>query len=506
MLSKTKTKPQSIIPGLVITLLLSGLAFAVARRDSHRNRVTEQPIQLDNPQPRNQDVAPSTPSGGQFDLVRTLIAGGGGKSAGGNIELIGSIGQATAGLMSGGQFSLTSGFWQPESSTSTPTPTPTPTPNPNPTPTPGPGSSSVQFSASNYSVNESSDFTTIVVTRAGDTSTPATVKYSTNDLTDVNFRCNPATQGQITGAASRKCDYHISVGRLRFAAGETSKQIILSVVRDVYVEGPEALTITLSSPTGATLGNTSIATVTIFDDDTPGQANPVEGTSFYVRMLYVDLLSREPEPGGFAGWTHRIDYCGQQGEPPPPCDRVTVGGDGFLQSDEFFDRQFFVIRLYRTGLGRIPAYDDVGDLAYVSGFLSPDDLELNKQELVDEIMSRPEFSSAYNSFDNAGFVDKLIQTAAVTVPQNVRDSWVNALNSGTTTRALVFRQLSERPEVSAKYLHEAQVASCYYGFFTRNPDAAYFNYLARLDSGEITLADLAFAFINADEYRSRFGQ
>jgi hypothetical protein len=223
-------------------------------------------------------------------------------------------------------------------------------------------------------------------------------------------------------------------------------------------------------------------------------------------MLYVDLLSREPEPGGFAGWTHRLDYCGQQGEPPPPCDRVTVGGDGFLQSDEFFDRQFFVIRLYRTGLGRIPAYDDVGDLAYVSGFLSPDDLELNKQELVEEIMSRPEFSSAYNSFDNAGFVDKLIQTAAVTVPQNVRDSWVNALNSGTTTRALVFRQLSERPEVSAKYLHEAQVASCYYGFFTRNPDAAYFNYLARLDSGEITLADLAFAFINADEYRSRFGQ
>jgi hypothetical protein len=133
-------------------------------------------------------------------------------------------------------------------------------------------------------------------------------------------------------------------------------------------------------------------------------------------------------------------------------------------------------------------------------------LELNKQELVTEIMSRPEFSSIFNSLDNAGFVDKLIQTAAVTMPQNVRDTWVSALNGGTVTRAVVFRQLSERSEVSANYLHEAQVASCYYGFFTRNPDAAYFNYLARLDSGEITLGDLAFAFINADEYRSRFGQ
>ncbi|HEX8141663.1 MAG TPA: hypothetical protein VF553_03650, partial [Pyrinomonadaceae bacterium] len=66
--------------------------------------------------------------------------------------------------------------------------------------------------------------------------------------------------------------------------------------------------------------------------------------------------------------------------------------------------------------------------------------------------------------------------------------------------------ISERQEVSHKYAHEAQVVSAYYGFFTRNPDGAYLNYLQRLDSGEITLADLANAFINASEYRSRFGQ
>jgi hypothetical protein len=82
---------------------------------------------------------------------------------------------------------------------------------------------------------------------------------------------------------------------------------------------------------------------------------------------------------------------------------------------------------------------------------------------------------------------------------------VNALNGSTKTRAVVYRELSERPEVSAKYLHEAQVVSCYYGFFTRNPDGAYFNFLQRLDSGEINLGDLANAFINAAEYRQRFG-
>jgi Calx-beta domain len=363
----------------------------------------------------------------------------------------------------------------------------------------------LSFSNATYSVNESQDFLSITVNRSGDTSVPVTVKYSTADGTDVNFNCNPATAGQITGAASRKCDYHIASGRLRFAAGESSKQIILSIINDVYIESAESLTLSLTSPTGATLGSPNTATVTITDNDTPGQANPIDNTGFYVRMLYVDLLSREPDPAGFAGWVHRIDFCGQPGEPPPPCDRVTVGGDGFLRSAEFFDREFFVIRLYRTGLGRILLYDDVGDLAYVSGFLTSGDLELNKQEVVSEIMSRPEFGNIYNPLSNAQFVDRLIQTAAVTIASADRDAWVNALNTSSKTRAVVFREISERPEVSNKYLHEAQVVSCYYGFFTRNPDGAYFTYLQRLDNGEITLGDLANAFINAAEYRQRFG-
>jgi Calx-beta domain len=363
----------------------------------------------------------------------------------------------------------------------------------------------VQFDQPSYTINEGLAFATINVTRNGDASAPATVKYATSDATDVNFLCNPSTGGQPTGAASRKCDYHIAVGRLRFAAGENTKPIIISIVNDVYVEPSESLTITLSSPTGATLGTPSTATLAITDNDTPGQPNPIDGTAFYVRMLYVDLLSREPDPGGLAGWIHRIDFCGQPGEPPPPCDRVTVGGDGFLRSTEFFDREFFVIRLYRSGLGRILTYNDVGDLAYVSGFLSDADLELNKQELVSEIMSRSEFGGIYNGLNNSQYVDTLIQTAAVTLDPGVRNGWVSALDTSTKTRAQVYRELSERPEVSARYLHEAQVVSCYYGFFTRNPDGAYFNFLERLDRGEINLGDLANAFINASEYRQRFG-
>jgi predicted Zn-dependent protease len=363
----------------------------------------------------------------------------------------------------------------------------------------------IQLSATSYSVSEGQSFAALTVTRSGDTTAPATVKYATSDSTDVNFRCDPTTAGQPTGIASRKCDYHITVGRLRFAAGETSKQIAVSLIDDVYVEGPETFTITLSNPTGATLGANTTATITITDNDTGGAANPIDGTRFFVRQLYVDLLSREPDPAGWDGWTSRIDLCGQPGQAPGPCDRVTVGGDGFLRSAEFFDRQFFVVRLYRTGLGRILQYSEVGDLAYVSGFLSSNDLELNKQELVADIMSRSEFANRYNGLSNLSYVDTLLQTAGVTVPQAVHDNWVTSLNAGSKTRAQVYREISERQEVVDKYTHEAQVISAYYGFFTRNPDAAYFDFLRRLDSGEINQADLANAFINAAEYRQRFG-
>jgi hypothetical protein len=370
----------------------------------------------------------------------------------------------------------------------------------------------VQLSASSYSVSKHSStgqsFATITVNRTGDLSGASTVKYATSDSTDVNFRCNPNdpnAAGQPTGIASRKCDYHIAVGRLRFAAGESTKQILVSILDNAYSKGTLTFNITLSNPTGATLGTPITATITI-NDNGVGGANPIDGTNFYVRQLYVDLLSREPDPAGWNGWINRIDLCGQAGQAPPPCDRVTVGGDGFLRSTEFFDREFFVLRLYRAGLGRIPQYSEVGDLAYVSGFLSSSDLELNKQELVADIMARSEFSTKYNGLGNLSFVDTLLQTANVSVPQSVHDAWVNNLNNSSETRAQVYRELSERQEVSDKYLHEAQVVSAYYGFFSRNPDgAAYSSYLPRLDSGQITLGDLANAFVNSLEYRQRFG-
>lgn len=50
-------------------------------------------------------------SGGGYDLSWSTIDGGGGDSAGGDFQLAGTVGQPDAGVMSGGDFVLISGFW-----------------------------------------------------------------------------------------------------------------------------------------------------------------------------------------------------------------------------------------------------------------------------------------------------------------------------------------------------------------------------------------------------------
>ena len=153
MFRGTEKRRQPLLPGIVLTFSLSGLV-ALGFASRHAALFTEANNQasreLDGREKEraehgaaNKALAPLPPqSGGQIELVRILVAGGGGNSAGGTFGLNGSIGESASGAqMAGGQFSLTSGFWQREFDAAplpTPTPTPTSTPTPTPTPTPAP--------------------------------------------------------------------------------------------------------------------------------------------------------------------------------------------------------------------------------------------------------------------------------------------------------------------------------------------------------------------------------
>ena len=62
-------------------------------------------------------------------------------------------------------------------------------------------------------------------------------------------------------------DYEATSGTLTFAAGETSKTISVPVINDTLPELAQTFTVTLTGPTGATLGTPATITVSITDND-----------------------------------------------------------------------------------------------------------------------------------------------------------------------------------------------------------------------------------------------
>jgi hypothetical protein len=144
---------------------------------------------------------------------------------------------------------------------STPTPTPpvpTPTPTPTLTPpiTPTPGLTTVQFSTSAY-IDDESNTATITVTRLFSHLITSTVHYAT-------------ANGTAFGGASctSNVDYISASGTLTFAPDVESQTFQITLCPDNVREPDETVNLTLSNPTGATLGSPNAAILTINDTAT----------------------------------------------------------------------------------------------------------------------------------------------------------------------------------------------------------------------------------------------
>ncbi len=219
--------------------------------------------------------------------------------------------------------------------------TPTPTPTPSPTPM------TIQFASAAASVSEGGGNATVTVNRLGDNSGVATVDYATSDLAGL-ANCNLLNSGN----ASSRCDYATAIGRLHFAAGETSKTISVLVVDDGYGEGNEQFNITLSNAVGASLGAPGTATVTINDNETVNGGNPLDQAGFFAREHYLDFFSREPDPSGLAFWTNQITECGTDAA-CVEIRRINVSAAFFL-SIEFQQTGYLVYRMYKAAYGNLP--------------------------------------------------------------------------------------------------------------------------------------------------------
>ena len=85
-----------------------------------------------------------------------------------------------------------------------------------------------------------------------------------------------------------------------------------------------------------------------------------------------------------------------------------------------------------------------------------------------------------------------------------RQALIDSLNNSTATRAQVLRQIVESSEVATKYNHQAYAVMEYFGYLRRQPDAFYLDWITALDLGG-DARTMVNGFVNASEYRQRFG-
>ncbi|MEZ4870532.1 MAG: Calx-beta domain-containing protein [Caldilineaceae bacterium] len=108
----------------------------------------------------------------------------------------------------------------------------------------------LSFSSATYSVDENNGTATITVALNRANSQSVTVAYATSN-----------------GSAVDGSDYTGVSDVLSFGTSSTSQSFTIPIANDTMDEDDETVTLTLSSPTNATLGGPATATLTIIDDD-----------------------------------------------------------------------------------------------------------------------------------------------------------------------------------------------------------------------------------------------
>ena len=290
---------------------------------------------------------------------------------------------------------------------------------------------------------------------------------------------------------------------------------------------------------------TTVKTFNFTVSSTPPPPNVIDGAHEFVRWQYKDFLRREPDLPGWAHWEGEITQCSNPsfrlpGETEAKCvDRKRDNTSAaFFLSPEFSNCGYFVLRVYRGSLGRMPRFgggngpaDEFTRDAALVGLdivqndeLVPSKMNENKQTFVNAFVSRPEFRAIYENLTNTQYVDKLFQTTGVTPSASDRSALINGLNAATETRASVlFKVVDGTTTIEAGHLvfntsygkafydsqfNPAFVQMEYFGYLQRDPDPDGFAFwLGKLNLfGDWRNAEMVRAFIVSPEYRSRFGQ
>jgi subtilase family serine protease len=374
----------------------------------------------------------------------------------------------------------------------------------------------LQFSSATYTVNEGGGFLNVTIGRSGNASSAASIAYATSN-----------------GTAKEGKDYVAASGVLNFAAGETSKTFPVLVVDNAFVDLARTVNLTLSSPSGASLGTTSSATLTVIDNDLVLGVNPVDQQHSFVQFHYYDFFGRYPDQSGWDFWTNTITSCGTS-QSCTDVKRINASGAFFL-SIEFQETGYLVYRIYKSAFGNIvnapvpvrfeeflPDTEQIGSGVVVNQGNWQAQLEANKVAFTQAFVQRSRFTAAYpTTMTPAAFVDQLFSRAGVTPSTTQRNMAIAEFGATTNTtdtnaRARALRDVAENPVLNQQEFNRAFVLMQYFGYLRRNPYDApestrdysgYTFWLGKLNqfNGDYIAAEMVKAFIASDEYRHRFG-
>jgi subtilisin family serine protease len=367
--------------------------------------------------------------------------------------------------------------------------------------------SDFEFSSTNYSVTENSDSplhsAVVTVKRTGDLrgSASVEVKTITNNTT---VPCDPTardTGGNLypQGAASERCDYTPKVITLLFGPNESSKDVLIPIIDDAYVEAPENVMIVMTNPLGAGIVGQNLVTLTIMDNDVAGSPNPISSNEFFVRQHYLDFLDREPDAEGYAYWTTILNGCGADLDCQNKV-RVEISSRFFIEL-EFQRTGFFVMRLYQASFGNPPNYEQfITDRKQVQNTIE------SQKQFAAAWVQRQDFLAAYPAaMTHQAFVKKLYDAAGVANPA-ARAAAEQGLIAGTKSRADVVFDLVELAEFQAREYNPAFVRMQYFGYLRRNVETEGYNYWMNVSTNIApnNYRSMICAFVNSNEYQLRF--
>jgi uncharacterized delta-60 repeat protein len=184
------------------------------------------------------------------------------------------------------------------------------------------GSGTLDFMASQFTVDEAAGEVRITVRRLGGTTGAVGVSYLTTN-----------------GTATSGLDYTMATGALEFSPGETRRTFAVPVLNDLEVEGAETVNLLLLNPTGgARLGPQPTATLEILSDDSVVAFSlPAYGVAENIGAggALINVLR-----SGATGTTVTVEYRSRSGTATPPADYLPANGTltfGPGETNKFFN-------------------------------------------------------------------------------------------------------------------------------------------------------------------------